>query len=128
MKGKGRRAFVATAVQGVVLLVAVAQFAFPVLGAYHSTRDIAQQALLMRNPGEPIATYQFFHHTLHYYTNYQVAEKLDTPESVVKFMQSHPTALIVTKSTPILRGITVTRLYTQGNFQLLRLEFRRQSP
>jgi 4-amino-4-deoxy-L-arabinose transferase-like glycosyltransferase len=126
LKRNTRRAFIATTVQGFVLLVAIAQFAFPTLGAYHSTREIAHQALQLRTPGEPIVTYQFFHHTLHYYTNYQITEKLDTPESLAKFMQSYPRALIVTKSKNLqsismLKDVTVSPLYTQANFHLLRL-------
>ncbi len=121
LKGNARRAFIATTVQGIVLLVSVAQFAFPVLGAYHSTREIAEKALEVQMPGEPIATYQFFHHTLHYYTNYQVGEKLDTPDSLVNFVRSHGTALVVTKSVPAIQGASITHLYTQANFHLLRL-------
>ena len=120
-KSQVRRAFIATALQGVVLLVAVAQFAFPVLGAYHSTREIAHQALSLRTTGEPIVTYQFFHHTLHYYTNYQIVEDLDSPESLAEFLQSHPTALVVTKTIPVLRSVTVTPLCTQANLYLLRV-------
>jgi 4-amino-4-deoxy-L-arabinose transferase-like glycosyltransferase len=132
LKGLVRRSFIATAVQGIVLLIAVAQFAFPVLGAYHSTREIAHRALQYQSPREPIVTYQFFHHTLHYYTNYQITEELDTPGSLANFMQSHPTALVVTKSAPAkdlsnIKDITVTPLYTQANFHLLRLFARNNS-
>jgi 4-amino-4-deoxy-L-arabinose transferase-like glycosyltransferase len=126
LKSSCKRAFQATAMQGVVLLTAVALFAFPVLGSYHSTRDIAYQALQLRSPGEPIATYQFFHHTLHYYTNYQITDKLDDPDALLKFAQSHSTVLIVTKSSSLknlsaIKNITITSLYHQANFHLLRL-------
>jgi 4-amino-4-deoxy-L-arabinose transferase-like glycosyltransferase len=126
IKANAKRAFIATAVQGFALLVAVTQFAFPVLGAYHSTREIAHQALQLRISGEPIATYQFFHHTLYYYTDYQIAEKLDTLDSLTSFMQSHPTALIVSKSTNLKsltpgKDISITVLYSQANLQLIRL-------
>ncbi len=108
------------------MLLAVALFAFPVLGAYHSTRDIAHQALQLRTPGEPIVTYQFFHHTLHYYTNYQIADKLDNPDALLKFARTQSTALIVTKSSSLknlsaIKDITITSLYRQANFHLLRL-------
>ena len=125
LKGNARRAFQTTALQGVVVLIAVALFAFPVLGAYLSTRDIAIQALQLRTPGEQIATYQFFHHTLHYYTNYQITDLQDDP-ALLKFAHAHATALIVTKSSSLknlsaLEGITITPLYTQANFRLLRI-------
>ena len=126
IKGNTRRAFRTTALQGVVVLIAVAQFAFPVLGAYQSTRDIAIQALRLRTPGEPIAAYQFFHHTLHYYTNYQITDLEDDP-ALLKFAHAHATALIVTKSSSLknlsaLKDITITPLYTQANFRLIRLK------
>jgi 4-amino-4-deoxy-L-arabinose transferase-like glycosyltransferase len=126
LKGNVRRAFQATALQGVVMLIAVAQFAFPALGAYHSTRDIAHQALQLRTPGEPIASYRFFHHTLHYYTNYQITDLKDDPIALLKFAHAHPTALIVTKSSSLkalsaIKDITITPLCTQANFHLIRI-------
>ena len=125
LKGNVQRAFQATALQGIVVLAAIALFAFPVLGAYHSTRDIAHQALQLRTPGEPIATYQFFHHTLHYYTNYQITDLQDDP-ALLKFAHAHSTALIVTKSSSLknlsaIKDITITRLYNQANFCLIRI-------
>jgi 4-amino-4-deoxy-L-arabinose transferase-like glycosyltransferase len=126
LKNNCRRAFQATALQGVAMIAALALFAFPVLGAYHSTRDIAHQALQLRTPGEPIATYQFFHHTLHYYTSYQITAKLDNPDALLKYAHSRSTALIVTKSSSLknlsaIKDITITPLYTQANFHLLRI-------
>jgi 4-amino-4-deoxy-L-arabinose transferase-like glycosyltransferase len=126
LKGNARRAFQTTALQGILVLLAVVLFAFPVLGTYLSTRDIAHQALQLRTPGEPIVTYQFFHHTLHYYTNYQITDKLDTPDALLKFARTHSTTLIVTKSSSLknlsaIKDISLTSLYHQANFHLLRI-------
>jgi len=121
-----KRAFRATAIQGLIILIAVAQFAFPVLGAYHSTREIAHQALKLRRTGEPIATYRFFHHSLYYYTGYQIANKLDDSEALRQFAQSHPSSLIVTKSDGLKeisdsKDLSIVLLGEQGNFRLLRI-------
>ena len=50
---------------------------FPVLGAYLSTRDIAYRALELKKAEEPIVTYRFFQHSLHYYTGYGIADEFD---------------------------------------------------
>jgi 4-amino-4-deoxy-L-arabinose transferase-like glycosyltransferase len=119
-------AFKATALQGLIILMAVAQFAFPVLGAYHSTREIAQQALKLRRTGEPIATYRFFHHSLNYYTGYQIADELDDSKALRQFAQSHPSSLIVTKTDGLKeisdsKDLSISLLGEQGNFRLLRI-------
>ena len=126
LRGRVRHAFVATALQGVLLLFAVTQFAFPVLGAYHSTREIAHRALEGQGGGEPLVTYPFFHPTLNYYTGYQTGAKIDTPEGLRQLAKQHRTALVVTKtanaqSLATLEGVAVTPLYSQANFRLLRL-------
>jgi 4-amino-4-deoxy-L-arabinose transferase-like glycosyltransferase len=121
-----RRAFKATVLQGVLIIVAVAQFAFPVLAAYHSTRDIAHQALMLRKTGEPIVTYRFFHHSLYYYTGYQIAHEFDDSKSLAQFVQTHPGTLVVT-NVDGLKGISndgqvsITLLGKQGDFRLLRI-------
>jgi 4-amino-4-deoxy-L-arabinose transferase-like glycosyltransferase len=121
-----RRAFKATALQGLIILIAVAQFAFPVLAAYHSTREIAHQALKLRMASESIITYRFFHHSLHYYTGYQIADELGDRESLDKFSQTHPSALVVTKSDGLKeisgnKNLSIALLGEQGNFRLLRV-------
>jgi 4-amino-4-deoxy-L-arabinose transferase-like glycosyltransferase len=126
LKGKCVQAFGATFLQGLVLVVVVAQFAFPVLGAYYSTRDIAHRALELRQSGEPIVTYRFFHHSLHYYTDYQVAGKLDDAASLIKFAHDYPGSLVVTNAAGMkeilsLREISAASLAEQGDFRLLRL-------
>jgi len=121
---------VATLLQGVLLVIAVTQFAFPVLAAYHSTRDIALRALELRQAKEPIVAYGFFHHTLNYYTSYQVAGKLDSPEAAREFAKKHPSFLVVTNARRMpeilsLNGFAAFILDQQGNTRLLRLlQFR----
>jgi 4-amino-4-deoxy-L-arabinose transferase-like glycosyltransferase len=122
----GKRAFTATALQGLIILVAVAQFAFPVLGAYHSTRDIAQEALPLRANDEPIITYRFFHHSLNYYTGYQVAGDMKDLEALYEFLKVHRSSLVVTNSEGLadLSGcddLSITLLGEQGDFRLLRI-------
>lgn len=117
--GHSLRAFTATAIQGVLLVVVLAQFGFPVLGAYHSTRDIAQLALQNRRGGEPIVTYRFFHHSLYYYTGYQVAGRIETPDALA----GYGSCLVVTDVKRIgdLAGMKYAVLAKQGNFRLLRV-------
>jgi 4-amino-4-deoxy-L-arabinose transferase-like glycosyltransferase len=120
------RAFKATALQGLIILMAIAQFAFPVLGAYHSTREIAQEALRLRKNGEPIITYRFFHHTLHYYTGYQVAVEPKDLKSLGQFMRMRPSSLVVTNSEGQRdiagsNDLSIAFLGEQGDFRLLRI-------
>jgi 4-amino-4-deoxy-L-arabinose transferase-like glycosyltransferase len=125
-KGNYLYAFKATVLQGLAILMAVVLFASPLIGAYHSTRDIARQALKNRKPGEPIVTFRFFHHSLYYYTVYQIDNEFDTPESLINFAQTHPDFLLVTDKggwKTLLGGgwFPITLLDTQGNFRLLRI-------
>ncbi len=126
LSGNCIRAFKATVLQGLLLLLAIVQFAFPVLGTYHSTKEIALRALELRQAGEPIVTYQFFHHTLYYYTGYRISAEFDDPGSLERFMREHPSSLAVTKAQGFaeisaIKGLSATLLGTQGNFRLLRI-------
>jgi 4-amino-4-deoxy-L-arabinose transferase-like glycosyltransferase len=129
LKGNGRRAFAATVLQGIFLIFAIVQFAFPVLGTYHSTRNIAQQAMEQQKAGEPIITYRFFHHSLHYYTHYRIAGKMDDPESLMRFADAHSGFLAITdidglKALYGSEGLSIDLLGKQGNFRLLRISRR----
>jgi 4-amino-4-deoxy-L-arabinose transferase-like glycosyltransferase len=97
--GRPRHAFIATCTQGVTLVAALAFFAFPVVAPYHSARDIAIEAVRARAADEPIVSYRYFHHTLHYYTGYRIAEDLATPESLQAFAATHFRFLAVVPST-----------------------------
>jgi 4-amino-4-deoxy-L-arabinose transferase-like glycosyltransferase len=126
LKGHCIRAFKATVLQGLAILLAIVQFASPVLGAYHSARDIAHRALELRQAGEPIVTYRFFHHTLHYYTGYQITDELDDPESLRRFALAHHDALVVTnikgfEEISAIGGLSATLVGEQGDFRLLRI-------
>jgi 4-amino-4-deoxy-L-arabinose transferase-like glycosyltransferase len=126
LRGNYMRAFKTTVIQGLVILVATAQFAFPILGAYHSTRDIARQALELRHSGEPVVTYRFFHHSLHYYTSYQIADELKDLESLRQYAETHHSFLAVTKAQELktLSGsmdLSIIQIGTQGSFRLLRI-------
>lgn len=126
IKDHCRRAFIATVLQGLLVIIATIQFAFPVLADYHSTRDIAGRALELRQAGEPIVTYGFFHHTLRYYSGYQVVEKLDNPQAATEFGQRYPRFLVVTNERRMpeilnISGFSASLLGKQGNTRLLRL-------
>jgi 4-amino-4-deoxy-L-arabinose transferase-like glycosyltransferase len=126
LKGKILQAFGATAFQGFLTVVIVVLFAFPVLGDYHSTRTLAHQALSLKQPDESIVAYRFFHHSLHYYTNYQVVNQLDDIDALLQFSQTNRSFLAVTKASGMkelesCKKIKVQRLAKQGSFFLLHL-------
>jgi 4-amino-4-deoxy-L-arabinose transferase-like glycosyltransferase len=126
LKGNCMRAFKATVLQGLVLVLAVVQFAFPVLGAYHSTREIAHEALSLRQAGEPIITFRFFHHSLDYYTGYGISNELEEPGSLQQFAEAHSHFLAVTNVDGLralsgIDGLSITVLGKQGDFRLLRI-------
>ena len=83
---------------------------------YHSTRDIARLALQVRKASEPILTYRYFHHTLHYYTGYQVTDRVETPEGLVKYGN----CLIVTNDRGLagLSGVDYSLLGKEGDLSL----------
>jgi 4-amino-4-deoxy-L-arabinose transferase-like glycosyltransferase len=132
VKGKCIWAFSATVLQSLLLIIFISLFAFPVLGAYYSTREIAYRALEVRQPGQPILTYRFFQHSLHYYTGYQVETQLDDRESLVQFAGKHPDFLVVTdvegmKEISGVRELSASPMGEQGNLRLLRIRNSRMS-
>jgi len=109
-----------------LIVVTATQFALPVVGNYESRRDLAQTSLTVRQDGEPIVTYGYTDHSLHYYTGYQVFGKVEDPVSLLQFIQENKHFLIVTKKQKIgefdfLEGFTMEILGKQGNFRLLRI-------
>jgi 4-amino-4-deoxy-L-arabinose transferase-like glycosyltransferase len=121
-------AFGATTVQGVILILALAQFAFPAIGRSQSARDIAQQVMAHREGTEPIVTYNYFHHALNYYTGYRVSEDLPDPVVLGQYAASHPRFLVVTETSHVPEisnleraGCSVVILGDQGRLRLLRV-------
>jgi len=115
-----------TVLQSLLLIGFTAQFAFPLLGAYYSTREIAHRALEVRQPGEPILTYRFFQHSLRYYTGYDVEAQLDDRESLIQFARKHSSFLVVTKAdwTKEISGmqeLSTSLIGEQGNLRLLKI-------
>ena len=126
LKGRCSRAFEITLLQGLLVVLATAVFAFPVLADYHSMGGIAGRALELQQAEEPIVTYRFFHHTLNYYSGYRIAGKLDDLNAVQDFSKEHPHFLVVTdkRSMPELNscdGFSIASLAEQGNTRLLRI-------
>ncbi len=113
--------------QSMMVIVTLTAVAYPGMAARHSTRDIAREALSARAPGEPIVSYKFFHHTLHYYTGYRVAEDLPDAAALDGLAERYPRILVVTEEIrlPELRsrqGCSATVIGRQGKLVLVRLE------
>jgi 4-amino-4-deoxy-L-arabinose transferase-like glycosyltransferase len=129
-RNRARGAIGATALGGAALVLAVVIFAFPVLGDYHSTRTIALEALALRRGEEPILTYRFFHHSLHYYTGYRVSAEPKDLEALRGAVSGRAGVLVVTKQDGAREiaesgDLGSVPLFTQGNFHLLRIFPRR---
>lgn len=130
-RGKYHAAVQATVVQGLVLVLAVTQFGFPSLAAYHSTRAIAGQALAADAGGEPIVTYCFFQHTLYYYTDYRLGANITDPQSLTDFARRQARFLVVTEAPRVpdlerMPQLSVTPLGKQGKLRLLLITWIRQ--
>ncbi|MBN2339420.1 MAG: glycosyltransferase family 39 protein [Acidobacteria bacterium] len=124
--GRPRDAVRATALGGAALVLAVVLFAFPVLGEYHSTRTIAREALALRRGEEPILTYRFFHHTLHYYTGYRVEGEPKEIGALRRAVAGRAAALVVTKDDGVREigdagDFDTVPLARQGDFRLVRI-------
>jgi 4-amino-4-deoxy-L-arabinose transferase-like glycosyltransferase len=125
-RSKYVRAYTATLLQGILIVFIAAWLAIPVLAKYHSTRDIAHLTLEVRNEDEPVITYGFTHHSLHYYTGYKVWGKIDNPALLPHILPEHKDYLVITKGKKIkeirsLQGISFEILGEQGPFSLLRI-------
>jgi 4-amino-4-deoxy-L-arabinose transferase-like glycosyltransferase len=96
-RGRLAGAWAGTALAGALLVVALLHAAAPALARSHSAQILARAALAARAPGEPIVSYRWFHHTLHYYTGYQVEADLARAEDLARFALAHPRFLIVTR-------------------------------
>jgi len=127
-KGNIRSAVKATMAQGTLLVGVVALFAFPVLGDYLSTRTVARQAVTLRESGEPLVFWRFFHHTFQYYTDYQAQTQLEDLDALRSFAETEPSFLAVTKEAGMRElennpEFSVKLLSRQGNFLLIRVKF-----
>jgi 4-amino-4-deoxy-L-arabinose transferase-like glycosyltransferase len=125
-RGNWSRALAATIAQGAGLVVLIAVLAFPILGTVYSAKGIAQDALRLRQPGEPIVTFLYFHHTLFYYTGYQVAEVFTDPEIFLRYVAERRSALVVTDAQhlPAMQAwhwLSITALEGRGRLRLLRV-------
>ena len=124
-----RRAVAAVVCQGLLLVLALTQFAYPALGRYHSTREIAQKLVSVREAGEPAVTFRFFHHTLHYYTGYGMTADLGDLEALRRQLADAGKVLVVTEARhlpeiALLDRAGITALAQQGKLRLLRLRLR----
>lgn len=117
-----------TVLAGAILVLAVTQFAYPALAVRLSAHDIALEAVKADEPGEPIVSYRYFHHTLHYYTGYRIASDIADRQELLEFADSHPHFLAVTEASRIpeleKEGFILQQLGEQGRLRLLRLSLR----
>lgn len=126
MRGRWRAAVKAMVVQGLVSVMAFAVLASPYLARKLSAREIALAALSARSAGEEIATFQYFHHTLDYYTGYQVSSSLESSAALEEFAGKRRHFLVVTQERwlPLLHRLTnctVQPLAEQDQLRLLRV-------
>jgi 4-amino-4-deoxy-L-arabinose transferase-like glycosyltransferase len=125
-RGNWSRSFAATVAQGTGMVVLLAILAFPILGDAYSTKGIAQDALRLRVPGEPIVTFLYFHHTLTYYTGYQVTEQFTDPQMFMDYLAGRRSAIVVTEAQhlPAMKEwhwLSITQLAARGRLLLLRV-------
>jgi 4-amino-4-deoxy-L-arabinose transferase-like glycosyltransferase len=127
-RGRLHGAFTVTVLQGVMVILALAQFAFPAIGRQQSARDISRQALALREKAETIVTYNYFHHALNYYTGYSVSDDLPDPVALGRYASTHPRFLVVTEASHLAEiehlksaGRSVALLGEQGKLRLLRV-------
>ncbi len=126
LRSRWRAAFTATLVQGLVLVLALAQFAFPIIGRYQSAREIARQAVALDQDRMPIVTFLFFHHALDYYTGYKIAADFTDFDSLLSFTAAHPRLLVIVEAEHVpdferLPGVKFKVLGLQGRLCLLEL-------
>ena len=125
-RGQIRKSILITVLHGMLIVIAVTQFAFPVLGDYLSTRKLARISLEVRTAEEPIITFGYTDHTLDYYTGYQVEENVENTVSLLAYSEKHRHFLIVTKERKIrefsfLKHFSFETLGEQGDFRLIRM-------
>jgi 4-amino-4-deoxy-L-arabinose transferase-like glycosyltransferase len=124
-----RSGWTATVVQSAVAILAVALAAFPAIGRHHSTRGIARQAVAAAADGEPIVSYRFFHHTLHYYTGYRIMSDLQDRRSLEQLLANRGRLLVVTEASRLselrqVTGVSLEVLAEQSKLRLVRLSPR----
>jgi len=100
--------------------------AAPVVDDFHSTRDLCQRILPDLSPQEPLILYRYFHHTAHYYTDYQATQEA-IPKSLElsRYLRSHPQEryLLLTQEEgwKDLRPFHPKLLHHQGNLYLVEI-------
>jgi len=75
-------AFLITAATHALLVIQLSYWAFSAIGLRHSTRDLAGEALVLREANEPFYSYRCFHHTLAYYSQYRWQGNLEKVEEL----------------------------------------------
>ncbi len=98
----------------------------PVVDDYHSARDLCQLILPEISTNEPLILYRYFHHTAHYYTNYQTAqESLSELAGLQDYFQNHPQSryYILTQESGWrqLQQLELSLVRHQGNLYLVEI-------
>jgi len=128
LKGKLSAAFMATVLQGFLIVALAAQFAFPILGDYLSDKSIALKAISLKQPGESIATFLYTSHSLNYYTGYQVGDSTVNLETLTQLVRERQRILVITESRflePIqsMPGIKAAIMGKYGELVLFKLTY-----
>jgi len=102
--------------------------AAPVVDDYHSARDLSRLILPRISEREPLILYRYFHHTAHYYTDYQATpEAVNDLGALDDYFKENPQDryFILTQEAgqKDLDRLEVDRVEQQGNLYLF--EFRR---
>jgi 4-amino-4-deoxy-L-arabinose transferase-like glycosyltransferase len=80
----------------VLMVLALTLLCLGRIGWFHSTRDIVRSAMASAGPGDRLASYRYFHHSLAYYSDYAYKGNLDTAEKVQEELRSNaPGALFL---------------------------------
>jgi 4-amino-4-deoxy-L-arabinose transferase-like glycosyltransferase len=121
--GRISPAFLATVLQGFLIIVFATQLAFPFLGDYLSDKNIALKAISLRQPGESIATFLYTSHSLNYYTGYQVSDSTVSLDTLAQLARNRQRILVVseTKYVEPIRSMPEMKIEVLGQYGNLTL-------
>lgn len=78
--------YIVPAIAQALLVILLSSLAFPAIGLRHSTKDLAEEAMVRLEPAEPFFSYRCFHHTLAYYSHYRWQGNMETPEELLQVL------------------------------------------
>ncbi|MBI4446564.1 MAG: glycosyltransferase family 39 protein [Acidobacteria bacterium] len=122
-----REVFLVTVASLSLLAALLAAVAAPLLGDYHSARDLCRLASAGISRKEPLILYRYFHHTALYYTGYRTTpEAIPGLEALRAYAVAHPQSqyLLLTQAAgwDDLRRLKPTLISKQGNLFLMKIQ------